>query len=412
MGYELTPQTAAGERLTAAAQALQPAFEARAAAADHDGQPAADNFRDLQRSGIAAAFVPEALGGWGLTSIHDWIVGIAALARADGSTAIAINMHLGVSRGMALGWHAARAAGGSGDGAAAPLQAIAAGEMLICATATERGHDNLHPHTEAVPEADSDGSFCRINGHKLFVTLSPLATHLGMNLRLRDARGDHLVTTLLPMDSPGLLPQDDWDALGMRASGSQSVRFDDVRVPRAALRRIGPWGRWSVPMLVNRTLANLPLVAAFLGMAERARELAIQAAGSNRRDGVPVRTLAGVQHLVAEIEIELATCRSVLQRAATSLDAFVARSADHAPDLEAAHTIMQEYQVAKSVVNRGAIDIVGKALDVVGGQGYMSRHPLSRLYRDVRAGPFMQPGAPAEARDYIGRVALGLYPFA
>ena len=71
---------------------------------------------------------------------------------------------------------------------------------------------------------------------------------------------------------------------------------------------------------------------------------------------------------------------------------------------------MQDYQSAKWTVNRGAIRIVSQAMDLVGGAAFMSNHPLSRLYRDVRAGPFMQPYSPPEAREYVGKVALGLLP--
>ena len=71
---------------------------------------------------------------------------------------------------------------------------------------------------------------------------------------------------------------------------------------------------------------------------------------------------------------------------------------------------MRDYQCAKWTVNQNAIQIASRAMDVCGGSSFMSRHELSRLYRDVRAGPFMQPFSPTEAREYVGRIALGLYP--
>ncbi len=406
MSFALTPKTPAGERLYENAMALIPAFRERAAAADAGNTMPADNYSDMQANGVAAAFVPEALGGFGLQSVQDWITCIVTLARGDASTAIAINMHLGVSRGMALAYHNAQAKGSAADRLAVPLRAIADGRMLICATATEPGTDNLHPLTEATP---ADDGWC-INGRKIFVTLSPLATHLGMNLRMRDDDGDHLVTTLLPMDTPGLQPQDDWDALGMRGSGSQSVVFDNVRVGAGGIRKLGPWGRWSVGMLMNRALANLPLVGAFLGTAEAAYELVADKLPGQQRMGRPLAGFAGVQHLVGEMDIELAKCRAILSAAGAATDRFLAQHETQPPTLEAAHRLMKDYQTAKWVVNRGAIDIVSKAMDLMGGSGYTNSHALARLYRDVRAGPFMQPFAPTEARQYVGQVVLGRAP--
>ena len=69
--------------------------------------------------------------------------------------------------------------------------------------------------------------------------------------------------------------------------------------------------------------------------------------------------------------------------------------------------LAKDVQCSKWFVTRKAIDIVDKAMTVSGGSGYLSSSALSRLYRDVRAGPFMQPFSPNEAFDFIGKVTLG-----
>lgn len=403
MSYTITPATPEGARAVAAAAELIEPFRQRAEAADRANEMDLQNYDDMQRSGVAAAFVPEALGGFGLRSMHDWNLLLTTLARGDGSAAIAISMHLSATRGLAGLYRNSEAGSAAQIRAKSILESVAKGEMLICSTTTERGTDNLHPLTEAVWTEDG----YRLNGTKNFVTMSPLATHVATNVRTRDDDGDFIANVLMPLKTDGVRPHGDWDALGMRASGSQSVSFEDCLVPHDAVRKIGPWGQWSIPVLVNRTLANVPLVAAFLGIAEAAFEIALtaqkKAEGASSRPGVP--------HALAEMEILLATSQSIMARIGQKLDQFMEESGGGADaTYEQGHELMKDYQSAKWVVNRNAIDIVSQAMDLFGGGGFMARNPLTRLYRDVRAGPFMQPYSPIDARDYMGRVLLGAYP--
>ncbi len=403
MSYAIQPASPAGARIVGAAGELIEAFRGRADAADRANEICRDNYADMQQAGVAAAFVPEELGGAGLRSMHDWILTIATLAKGDGSAAIAISMHLSATRGLAALYRASEAGSPAHRRARALLAGVAAREILICSTTTERGTDNLHPLSEA--RANGEG-WC-LEGTKHFVTMSPLATHVATNVRLRDDAGDHIANVLLPMATEGVVQQGDWDALGMRASGSQSVRFENCQVPHDAVRKIGPWGRWSTPVLVNRTLANVPLVGAFLGIAEAAFDLAL--AGQAKGGGGAARP--GVPNALAEMEIKRAGAQSILARLGERLDDFMATSEGGAKaTYEQGHELMKDYQSAKWVVNRHAIDIVSQAMDLSGGGGFLARNPLSRLYRDVRAGPFMQPHSPIDARDYIGKVLLGDFP--
>ena len=403
MSYAIQPATPEGARVVEAASGLIEAFRARADAADRASEICRENYADMQRVGITAAFVPEELGGFGMCSMHDWNLTNVTLARGDGSAAIAISMHLSATRGLATLYRASPEGSTARTRAQQILESVARNEMLICSTTTERGTDNLHPLSEAT--ACDEG--WRLNGTKNFVTMSPLATHVATNVRMRDADGDHIANVLMAMDTEGVNQLGDWDALGMRASASQSLHFENCLVPYDALRKIGPWGRWSIPVLVNRTLANVPLVAAFLGIAEAAFDLALD--GQRKTEGAADRP--GVANALAEMEILLATSQSILSRIGTKLDDFMAETNEgREATYEQGHELMKDYQRAKWVVNRNAFDIVSQAMDLSGGGGFMARNPLSRLYRDVRAGPFMQPYSPIDARNYMGRVILGAYP--
>ena len=338
----LQPVTEAGEKFVALAEQHIERFRARAAGHDAASTFPTRNYDELKASGMMGAFVPEDLGGLGLRSVHDWTAGIARLAHGDPSTAIAINMHYSVSRIIAELWRRAKREGDE-PGAARNemlLRGIGAGQIVICATATERGTDFLRPITTALK---TEAGWA-INGQKIFVTLSPVATLFVMNLRVQDPAGHNLPFAYVPAGTPGLEPQDDWDALGMRASGSQSVKLADCNIPEGSVQIAGDWGKWNATLLMNRTLGNIALCGAFLGVAERARELAVASAQSQSKPkfGGPIGGSSGIQHLVGQIDIALAASRAILAETTKTLDALIEARAAETPAVGEAQASMRD----------------------------------------------------------------------
>jgi alkylation response protein AidB-like acyl-CoA dehydrogenase len=172
---------------------------------------------------------------------------------------------------------------------------------------------------------------------------------------------------------------------------------------------VGAWGTHSEQTLVVATLGNAGLLGAFLGIAEAARGRVLADVRTRRKPPADraVAERYGIQHQVAEMEVDLVACRAQVERIGRIIDAEML---DRFADIDDLHGVNREFQAAKLAAHRHCIDIVDRAMTISGGAGYMTANPLSRYYRDVRAGPFMQPYSPNEAYEYIGKVALGLDP--
>ncbi|GAA2798175.1 acyl-CoA dehydrogenase family protein [Saccharopolyspora taberi] len=409
--FELSPATDAGHRAVTLAEKHAEQFLARAEEHDRDGTFPHENFAEMQRSGFMACTVAAEFGGIGLDSLHDMMVAMNRLARGDASTAIAANMHLAGAAVIGRLLRRARAEGDAGAAAVIEdlLSRVGSGSTVMCYPTTERGTDLTSPMTTATPV---DGGYL-VNGRKIFGTISPAADLFFPSVRVPKDDGGYLTATAaIPREADGLQVEDNWDALGMRASGSNDITFTDCFVPKDMLFAVRDnYARAGQGFADFALTANLPLISTFLGIAEAARDHALHA--TTKRKGPKKKALGDripIQQLVAEIEIDLAVCRAMVERVGRIADEFLKRYATtDAPSAEG-NALMKETQCMKYVVNRKAIEVVDRAMTVTGGGAYMGRHPLARLYRDSRAGPFMQPYAPYEALEYIGKVTLGMDP--
>ena len=399
MPIELTAHTDAGARLVAIAEELAEALAARAAEHDREGSYPFEAIDALKAAGYFAAPVPVELGGLGVSSAHDLVVASSRLARGDASVAIGVNMHLVAVLNMERRRQVAVAAGAErrARGFAASLQQIAREGAVLAAAISEPGQDLTRPATRATRTETG----WRIDGRKMFCTMSPAATDLYVAVTYADDEScERYAYAMVPTGAPGVTVNDDWDALGMRASGSNSISLEGVELPESGVRG-GFVAGDPVPYMERNLVAGLFHAAASLGIAESADAIARRAAvGRINGDARP-------RMLVADNAVDLAAARGVLSRAGALIDDH--RSANPASDGTADElgALFAEGQAAKAFVNEAAARIVDRALALSGGAGYVNGSPLARAYRDVKAGSFMHPLGANRAYDYLARVALG-----
>ena len=402
MPIELTAHTAAGARLVSIAEELSELLATRAAEHDRDRTYPFEAIDALKAAGYFVAPIPVELGGLGVSSAHDLVVASSRLARGDASVTIGVNMHLVAVLNMVRRHQVAVAAGAErrARGFASSLEQIVREGVVLAAAISERGQDLTRPGTIATRTE----SGWRIDGRKMFCTMSPAATDLYVAVTYADADGvERYAYAMMPTDAPGVVVHNDWDALGMRASGSNSVSLDGVELPEPAVRggfRAGD----ALPYMERNLHAGLFHAAASLGIAESA-------------DGLARRGLAGrvngharPRMHVADNAIDLAAARAVLSRAAGLIDAHRAANPTSDGTEGELTALFAEAQAAKAFIGEASTRVVDRALALSGGAGYLNGSPLARAYRDVKAGSFMHPLGADRAYDYLAHLALDEQP--
>ena len=399
MPFELTAKTAPGAGLVTLAEAL--ADEIAPAAAEHDrnGSYPFESFAAVKRAGYFTAPIPEHLGGLGVLSTHDILVASTRLARGDASLALGVNMHMAYLQNVVRLWRAAASSGNDRreSALATSLRQIATDQVVFASAISEPGQDLTRPATKATRTTDG----WTVAGHKVFSTMSPAADVLYASVAFVGEDGhERYGYAMVPRDAPGVVVHDDWDALGMRASGSHSISFEDVPLPAHALR--GGFRVGDATAYIERNLdAGLFHAAASLGIAEGADGHVIRrlASSSSELD-------ARAQMLVAENVVDLSASRAVLSRAGSLIDDHFAPTGSNGSDGEV-WNLFAEAQAAKAFIGEAAVRVVDRALSLSGGAGYLNGSPLARAYRDVRAGAFMHPLGANRAYEFLGRAALG-----
>jgi alkylation response protein AidB-like acyl-CoA dehydrogenase len=405
--FDLQAMTEPGAAMVEQAERYAEQFEAGALEHDRTATFAVEHLAALRRGRFLYGPVPTHLGGGGVTSAHDVLVAASRLARGDAATTIGVNMHFAVLLNMVRNWRVAvaRDDAAAAAGLAGVLRGVVAGGVVFSTAASEPpGQDLTRPATTATAV---DGGWV-VRGTKRFATMSPAATAMTVAVTYVDANGaERYGFAIIPTNAPGVEFHDDWDALGMRASASGSVSFRDVRLDASAVRDGFPAGAYSAAMLDRYLASGAFHAAASLGIAEAAHGR-IVASLTSRADSVVGDTHAAMR--LSENVVDLAAVRATFGRAGQLIDEYYAAHPTGGAAFATAQATFAEVQAAKAFVQDAATRITDRALALSGGAGYMNANPLSKLWRDARAGAFMHPLGANRAHDFIARATLGLPP--
>lgn len=386
------PTTPEGQQLLDILEPHLPRIAEASADHDRDGTFPVEAFRALAADSVLSATVPRSFGGLGLSSVHDVALAVMRVAEAD--AAVALCLHMQLCRGITMAYELSHADPAGKALAERILSLMGTGGAVIGGALKDAGRA-----TELRP--GQEGGWL-LHGRKILVSMAPFATHFVVATRTRPESGPaRLASAFLAADTPGLTVPDDWDGMGMRASASSEVVFDDCPVPEADLFLRGPVGEVNHAAMAGQTVSSIGLLGVYAGIAQSARDLAV--AGVRRRGGVPA---AAVRTLVAEMDVKLYSLRTALGAALLHTDHHSGRTSDD--PAERGLRMIAPFQYAKLVVNRNAAAVVEDCMTLTGGASFTAGHPLSRCYRDVRAGWFMQPFTYADAIDHLSTQALDM----
>jgi alkylation response protein AidB-like acyl-CoA dehydrogenase len=229
----------------------------------------------------------------------------------------------------------------------------------------------------------------RITARKVFTSGAPTGNVLMTSAVLDTDEGPMVLHFGVPMNSPHVKVLDTWRTIGMRGTGSHDVMIDGHVVPDAGVALTRKAGEWHMIFHIIATIAFPLVYSAYLGVAESARDLAVELA-RKKAPGRHAVTIAG------KMDTELAGARA-------ALDLMLATVRLNVPSPSSINQVM----MGRQLVERHALAAVEHAMELAGGVGFYRSAGVERRFRDIQAVRYhpLQAGPQAE---YAGSMALGL----
>lgn len=326
---------------------------------DEDQHFPADLFRQLGDQGLMGMLVPELYGGAGL-GYRDYVTAIVELSRVDGAVGLSMAAHNSLCTNHILLF-------GNETQKQTYLPRLATGEWLGAWGLTEpnTGSDAANMRTTAV----QDGDHWVLNGAKNFITHGKSSDVAVVIARTGSPNTQHNATAfVVERGTPGFSGGRKEDKLGMRASETAEMLFEDCRIPDS--QRLGDVGDGFVQSLKVLDGGRISIAALSLGIAIGAYEAALTYAKEREQFGQPIANFQGISFKLADMATDVEAAKLLTYQAADLKDS--------------GKPVTKESAMAKLFASETAVRVANEAVQIFGGYGYTKDFPVEKFYRDAK----------------------------
>ena len=316
-------------------------------------------YHSLSERGLFGIFVPQDYGGAAMDYTAYGII-IEELSRACGSTSVLVAGHNSLCVWPIMHF-------GTSEQKREFLPAMASGEKIGCFCLSEpnAGSDAGSLTTQAVDQGD----YFALSGTKNFITNgkeAKVAIVFAKTRQTDDYRG--ITAFIVDKNAPGVTISKLEDKLGIRGSSTAQLHFDGVQVSRKNI--LGQEEKGFQVAMATLDGGRISIAAQALGISEAAFRYAKNYALERVQFGRPIARLQAVQFMLADMSTRIAASRLLLQRASQLKDQ--------------GEGYTKEAAQAKLFASETANFVTDKAIQVLGGHGYIREHPVERYFRDAR----------------------------
>jgi alkylation response protein AidB-like acyl-CoA dehydrogenase len=318
-----------------------------------------DALRQLGELGFLGILIPIEYGGAGL-GYMEYVTVVEELSRVDGSIGISVAAHNSLCTAHIFNF-------GTQDQRRRFVVPLAKGEKIGAWSLTEPEAGSDAGGTQTT--ARLNGDHWVLNGQKTFTTHGTYGDIcVAMAVTEKESAHHGISAFILEKGMPGFFSGKKENKLGLRASDTSTVIFDDCRVPRENL--LGEPGEGFIDALKVLDGGRISIAALAVGMAQGAYESALNYSKQRRQFGKTISEFQAIQFKLADMATEIDSARLLTHRAAWMKDQGMQTTA--------------QSSMAKLYSGEVAVRVANECVQIHGGYGYIKEYPAEKFYRDVK----------------------------